>query len=214
MHLPELWVDEREGALMTTPAERALAKRRKQNGGYVTPPADLVQAGKEIEKAKPVETPKNRSAAALQLRIDGAGWGDIAKVLDFDTPADARVAVENALAMEAKSTEDIEQIRFLEARRMERILTSLMRRATNPADPDHLAYARTAMVVIDRHTKLYGADAPQQLNVTYNPAAGQIEQWVSAMARQVHGEIQEADILDVEVISDVAQEDEEGTPAK
>lgn len=185
---------------MATPAERKI--RAKQVKGYTQPPADLVQAGKEIEKAKDADVPRNRAAAALQLRIDGAGWGDIAKVLDFDTPADARVAVESALAAEAKSTEDIDHIRFLEARRMERILSSLMRRATNPKDPDHLAYARTAMVVIDRHTKLYGADAPQQLNVTYNPAVGQIEQWVSAMARQVHGEIEEADILDVEVISD------------
>jgi hypothetical protein len=183
-------------------------KRPKQIRGYVKPPADLMQAGKEIEKAETKDTPKNRAAAALQLRIDGAGWGDISRVLDFDTPADARMAVENALAVEAKSTEDIEQIRFLEARRMERILASLMRRATNPKDPDHLAYARTAMVVIDRHTKLYGADAPQQLNVTYNPAAGQIEHWVEAMARRVHGEIEEADILDVEVVED--ERDDQG----
>lgn len=197
--------------MVTTPAERAL---RKKKNGYVTPPADLMQAGKEIEKTVGKEPPKARAAAALQLRIDGAGWSDIAKVLDFDTPADARMAVEFALAQEAKSTESIDQIRFLEARRMERILSSLMRRATNPSDPDHLAYARTAMVVIDRHAKLFGADAPQQLNVTYNPVAGQIEQWVMNMARQVHGEIQEADILDVEVISDAAQEDEEGTPAQ
>jgi hypothetical protein len=77
-----------------------------------------------------------------------------------------------------------------------------MRRATSPNDPDHLAYARTAMVVIDRHAKLYGADAPQQLNVTYNPAAGQIEQWVANMARQVHGEIEEANIIDVEEVTD------------
>lgn len=192
---------------MPTPAEREIAKRAKQVKGYVKPPADLVQAGKEIEKAKEKDAPKNRAAAALQLRIDGAGWGDIAKVLEFDTPADARNAVEFALAQEAKSTEDIEQIRFLEARRMERILSSLMRRATSPNDPDHLAYARTAMVVIDRHAKLYGADAPQQLNVTYNPAAGQIEQWVARMAKQVHGELQEADILDVEVINDRASEE-------
>jgi len=189
---------------MTTPAERKL--KRKPTMGYVEPPADLMAAGKEIEKADDKTAPRNRAAAALQLRIDGAGWGDIAKVLDFDTPADARMAVENALAVEAKSTEDIDHIRFLEARRMERILSSLMRRATNPKDPDHLAYARTAMVVIDRHTKLYGADAPQQLNVTYNPAAGQIEQWVTMMARQVHGEIEEADILDVEVIADKESE--------
>lgn len=192
---------------MVLPAERKIAKRAKQVKGYVKPPADLVQAGKEIEKAKDKKPPTQRAAAALQLRIDGAGWADIAKVLEFDTPADARNAVEFALAQEAKSTEDIEQIRFLEARRMERILSSLMRRATSPNDPDHLAYARTAMVVIDRHAKLYGADAPQQMNITYNPAAGQIEQWVTSMARQVHGEIQEADILDVEVVSDSASEE-------
>lgn len=163
---------------------------------------DMIKQADEIEDPKEVVVPKNRAAAALQLRIDGAGWGDIAKILEFKTNREAQMAVEYALASESKSTEDVDHIRFLEARRMERILSSLMRRATNPSDPDHLAYARTAMVVIDRHTKLYGADAPQKLNVTYNPAAGQIEQWVSAMARQVHGELEEADILDVEVVED------------
>jgi hypothetical protein len=201
---------------MPLPAERKLKELQerkedrerveRQRAARGKASQDMVKQADEIENPKEEVIPQNRAAAALQLRIDGAGWGDIAKILEFKTNRDAQIAVESALANEAKSVEDVDQVRFLEARRMERILSSLMRRATNPSDPDHLAYARTAMVVIDRHTKLYGADAPQKLNVTYNPAAGQIEQWVSAMARQVHGELEEADILDVEVIDDVRED--------
>ncbi len=70
---------------MATPAERKLGKKTK---GYDVPPTEMIKAGKEIETAKDTEAPRNRAASALQLRIDGAGWGDIARVLDFDTPAE------------------------------------------------------------------------------------------------------------------------------
>lgn len=174
---------------------------------YKKAPAELVKAAEKVGEDDEIVIAgeivgQTRASAALSLRIDGASFEQIAKALEFQDGSTARRAVEYALASITHTPEEVEHVRYLNARRLERILASLMRRATSPKDPDHLAYARTALVTIDRHIKLYGADAPAKMNVTYNPTVGQIEEWVMATARQVHGEIAEADILDVEVEED------------
>lgn len=167
--------------------------------------AELQRKGDlDLEKVKgETEDAPTRAAAAVALRIDGAGWSDIARVLDYSSAQRARGAVERALADETSTPEQIEHVRWLNARRLEKILQSLMRRATNPKDPDHLQYARMSVVVIDRHLKLYGADAPQKMNVTYSPAAGELENWVMQTAQQVSDDMaREADIIDAEVVDD------------
>ena len=171
-----------------------------------SPPKEFDDAGKamvEFDKKKVkalVESDSpTRAAAALQLRIDGASYSDIAKVLEFTDSLHARKAVEHALALEARAPDEVEKMRWMEARRLERLLSSLMTRATNPKDRDHLAYSRTALAVIDRHIKLYGLDMPSKVNVTYSPATDQIEEWVQRMTEQMHGPIIEADIVDAEI---------------
>lgn len=170
------------------------------------PPKEFDDQGKamvEFDKSKRdailASDYPTRSAAALQLRIDGASFSDIAKVLEFKDGVAARQAVEKALANESRATDDVEKMRWMEARRLERLLSSLMTRATNPKDRDHLAYSRTALAVIDRHIKLYGLDMPSKVNVTYSPATDQIEEWVTRMTELAHGPIVEADIVDGEV---------------
>lgn len=207
MRVPELrLVFERSGALMASNKERA-EKHPSRKGmvkGYAAPPKALEKAAAEAEKGKEVTKPalKNRAAAALQLRIDGAGWYDIAQVLEFSSAADARQAVEVALAAEPKDHESVEEIRHMESRRIERVMSSLSRRATNPKDPDHLQYARTFLMAVKQHTELHGAQAPAKVDITYNPSAKQLEEWVSGVAEALHGRTQEAEILEAEVVSD------------
>lgn len=164
--------------------------------------ADLLEAGKEITP----KIPANRTAAALQLRIDGAGFADIAKVLDLGSPAEARRAVDKALAEIPTDMNEVERIRDLESRRIERILISLMKRGTNPKDPDHLAYARTALAAIKQQTDLHGAAMPTKVDITYNPSAQQLEKWVGQITAQAHASVVEGDIIDVEVIEEKTAE--------
>lgn len=164
--------------------------------------ADRLEAGKELTPRIPV----NRAAAALALRLDGAGFGDIAKVLELASPAEARRMVDKALADIPTDMGEVERVRDLESRRIERILISLMKRGTNPKDPDHLAYARTALAAIKQQTDLYGAAMPTKVDITYNPSAQQLEKWVAQITAQAHASVVEGDILDVEVIEDKAAE--------
>lgn len=147
---------------------------------------------------KEVELPRNRAASALQLRIDGAAFSDIAKVLEFKDAREAQAAVERALASEYRAPNEIEQVRALQSKRIDRILYSLMRRATNPKDPDHLAYATRALAAIKQQTELEGAAAATKVDITYNPTAQQLEQWASQVVSKMHGPIAEGDIIDVE----------------
>lgn len=169
---------------------------------YDKPPHEFVEKADRLEKGKEItpHVPANRAAAVLSLRIDGAGFGDIAKALDFDSPAAARRAFERALANAPMDMDSIERVRDLESRRIERILISLMKRATNPKDPDHLTYARTALAAIKQQTELHGAAMPTKVDITYNPSAQQLEKWVSQIGEQMHQGVVEGDIIDVEEV--------------
>jgi hypothetical protein len=152
---------------------------------------------------------KSRQEAAVALRIAGATYSDIARTLDYASAALARQAVERSLATTA-GTESREQLRFIEARRLERLLRGLWKKATDETNEEHLAAVRTAIAVIDRHAKLYGLDAPQEM-VVYTPAASELEAWVANMAKQVRGEFpEEADIItaEYEVTDEGAGDDE------
>ena len=175
---------------------------------YKKPPTEMVKNADRLEAGKELtpRIPVNRAAAALALRIDGAGFADIAKVLDLRSPAEARRMVDKALADIPTDMDEVERIRDLESRRIERILISLMKRGTNPKDPDHLAYARTALAAIKQQTDLYGAAMPTKVDITYNPSAQQLEKWVGQITAQAHAGVVEGDILDVEVIEDKAAE--------
>ena len=135
-----------------------------------------------------------RQEAAVALRIAGASYSEIARTLEYASAALARQAVERSLATTVGG-ESRDQLRFIEARRLERLLRSLWGKATDEHDEEHLAAVRTAVAIIDRHARLYGLDAPQEM-VVYTPAATEIEAWVSRMAAQVRGELPaEADII-------------------
>lgn len=151
-----------------------------------------------------------RQQAAVAMRVAGAAYSEIARTLEYPSVTAARQAVERALAASV-GEEGREQLRFIEGRRLERLLRSVWGRATSEdvevdgkkvPNPDHLAYVRTALAIIDRHARLYGADAPQEM-IVYNPAGIEIEAWVANMARQVQGELpEEYDIIEGQTIDD------------
>lgn len=147
--------------------------------------------------------PKARAEAAVAMKIAGATYTDISKVIGYSSATIARQAVERSLAATV-GDEDRAQIRLLESKRLERLLRSVWGRATNNADPEHLSYVRAALALIDRHARLHGVDAPAQM-VVYSPAQSEIEAWVAGMSRQVvSGLPLEADIIggEYEVVQD------------
>ncbi len=95
-----------------------------------------------------------RRGEALQLRLGGASFRQIADKLDFGGPSGAFKAVDQALKDYLQEPAD--QLRQLELARLDAWTLSLAP-ACNAGDTDAI---RTALRVMERRTKLTGLDAP------------------------------------------------------
>jgi hypothetical protein len=145
--------------------------------------------------------PPTRAAAAVQMAVDGAAYSDIAKVLDYETPAAAKKAVWAAIGDVTPDPHAVEQRREMMGRALGKLLSSCMRRATNPHDPDHTNYVRTTLAILDRQARLYGLDAPTTVQI-HTPTQREIDAYVDHVRQlrlEAAGDL-EADILDGEVV--------------
>jgi hypothetical protein len=162
------------------------------------PDDDGIEKANQHLSAKDRET---RTKAAVAMKIRGVNYSKIAEVLGYVSPTQARQAVERSLAASAGPDERAQQ-RHLESRRLERLLRSVWKKATDDEGEEHLAYVRAALAIIDRHARLVGADAPQEM-VVYNPTQREMDEWIATMVKQVNGEMpQEYDVIEGVAIDD------------
>ena len=158
------------------------------------------------EKRAVEQMSESTARAALNLRIAGAEYIEIARVLDYVSPRSARLAVERILASAYDAETDYKSLRQLESARLEALMKSLSKKAFDASSPDHLAYNRQFASVLDRHIRLHGLDAPQVI-AHINPAAEQFDMVVRALTdRELSKAPQEADIMLTESEDDVWEE--------
>lgn len=162
---------------------------------YAPPaPDDDDKSNKEL-----VTDRETRMQAAVGMRIAGATYSEVARVLGYTSATNARAAVERSIAATVGEG-DRDQARFLQTRRLERLLRSVWNRATDDKDPEQLGYVRTSLALVDRLIKLQGLDAPAEI-IMYNPTQQELEEWVSKRAQLVtHTLPEEIDIVSSEVI--------------
>ena len=137
---------------------------------------------------------------ALALILSGASWTEAGRMAGYADAKTCRLAVERILAATAESPEAVDQMRVIQDRRYKRLLQSVMGKAVDPKDPEHLAYNARALAIIDRMSKLHGVDAPQQITITPTDAA--IHEFVQALIPAANKDNQaiEADIFDAQII--------------
>ena len=144
-------------------------------------------------------------AAALALRLSGAGYDDVANALGLPSATAAREAAENALAARAWDDKDGRtRLRAENGARLERLLRSVWPKATDPDNPEHLPAVRVARELIDRYVRLFGLDAPTEV-IIHNPTAHEIESWVGQMLAESVSELRAmeapvAAIIDADVV--------------
>lgn len=155
------------------------------------PNADLTEADADT-----------KAQAAFTLKLKGASYADIARVLEYANPKAAKNAVERVLASASNDPESIDHGRIIANRRYERLLMAVMSKALKEDDPNHLAYHARAVAVVDRIARINGLDAAQQIQVTVND--DQIREYVANMAKLAGYATQaiEADILDAEIVDE------------
>lgn len=162
--------------------EKALARAIEKGED---PNADLNEVDKSPTKAE----------AAVGLRLAGAGYSSIARAIGYSSPTRARLAVERALASSADDPEGREaQINLID-RRLNRLLQSVMGKAVDPKEPEHLQYNARALAIVDRQARLHGVDAPTKVQVT--PSDSYIAEYLAKVhpLAAAQNQVMEYDIL-------------------
>lgn len=164
--------------------------------------AKAVENGEEPNADLVISETGTKAESAVALRIAGTSYTNIAKALGYVSATRARLAVERVLASTADSPEEREQMRVLSDKRLNRLLQSVMGKAVDPRDPDHLAYNARALAITDRIMRLWGVDAPTQVQIT--PTDEHLQAYVARMMAlaRTEPEAEEADILDADVLED------------
>lgn len=131
--------------------------------------------------------------AAVELRVAGASFADIACTLGLSDARHAVLLVERELASHL-STASVEVQRQEASERIDALLRSVWGKATETEHPEHLSALNMALRLVDRHIRLHGLDRPAEL-VLHTPTAQELETWVAAVVHRHDPEIVEADVI-------------------
>ena len=149
-----------------------------------------------------------RDRAAVNLKLAGASYAEIADTMEFDTPAHAKRAVERALAL-THSPDDWETLRMLAAGRAE----ALFQRSFAMAGADYLVdedgnripnvdklrWHQQAAADLMNHAVITGAKAPTKIEIT--PDEEKLDAIVSnLMSRMGHEDIVDAEVIELEAL--------------
>jgi len=145
---------------------------------------------------------RNRKAdAALQLRMTGANWAEIAQTLGYPTPRQALASVERALQRQLAADTSKDQLRLLAGIRLERLLRGIWSKAIDPTNPEQITAVSRSRELIADYTKLYGLAAPAEVVIS-TPTQTELEDWVFRMTATLTPEVEEGDIWEAEVVPD------------
>lgn len=144
--------------------------------------------------------PRERKANdALEMRLMGYGWDDIARVLGYPTPRAALVAFETALEKQLLDDHDsTAKMRDLAGRRLERLLRAVWGKAIDPDDPEQLPAVDRAVKVLAEHSRLFGLNAPSEM-VVHSPTATEIQGFVAKVVSAANSQIEEGSIFDDDI---------------
>lgn len=149
---------------------------------------------------------RERERAAIQLKLAGASYSQIAERLGYSHPNSAYEAVKRA--MERLPNPEAETLRRVHHARLEHLLMVQWPEATQ-GDPKA---TQTALAIMDRLAKLHGLDAATQHEHHVSGAITQVlvaeggkDEFIAAL-RGATGELPSGEILEAEVLED--QEDD------
>ena len=153
--------------------------------------------GNSVSRAR-----QRKANAAIQLRLAGATWEEIALSLGYPTARQALISTEKALERQLRDVGSREKMRSLADARLQRLLRSVWPKAIDPDHPDHLIAITKAREVVADQRKLFGLDAPTEV-VVHSPTQNELEQWVARVVTTLGPQVEEFDILDGEVIEEL-----------
>lgn len=143
--------------------------------------------------------PRERKAnAAIELKLAGYSWEDIAEIMGYPDAQRAQVALETALEKQLATDPQMRaKLREYTGRRLERLLRAVWAKAIDPSHAEQMVAHQRALAVIDRHSKLYGLDAPTEVTV-HTPTASRLQNFVAEVLAAKRDLAEEDDIFEGE----------------
>ena len=130
-----------------------------------------------VEDPKAVEKSRVRSRkAALELKMMGVPFHEIAKVLEFPSAGAARQAVEQAIIDSGSFEGDKENMRALMGLQLDRWHQSIAGKIIDPRNAQQLEYMSMGLRLLERKSRLFGLDAPTkvELHAASNDEIGEL----------------------------------------
>lgn len=157
--------------------------------------------GEAIEIRNPVKPPHALSVAerhrqAIVLKLAGASYATIAERLGYSSANKAKEAINKG--MRNGLQESAKELRRIHYGRLEYLLMQVWPRASQG---DQSAI-HTSLNIMDRMAKLFGLDAPQQVDVTHNSretiiiAEGERDQYLKALRAAAEIDVVEAEVIE------------------
>lgn len=154
---------------------------------------------------------KEDAVLGLILSRPRISWGEVAQAFGYPTPRAAQTAFEVAWQRRVRNDEQTKEfLREMASAQIDNLMGTLAGKAMNPDHPEHLAAVGRARELIADQRKLFGLDAPSEINVGVTPSAQELENWVNKMKGQ--RQLEESDIFadfDAETIEGEAVEVDE-----
>lgn len=143
-----------------------------------------------------------QGSAAVALRLAGASFAEVAEALGLADVGAARIMIESTLA-NGVTSQDREQLRELEAARLDRLQRSVWAKATDADHPEHLQAVKVAQSLGESRRKLLGLDAPAEVTVR-TPTQDELDRWVAEVTASTVGPLAllEASVVDVEITAE------------
>lgn len=147
-----------------------------------------------------------RARAAANLKVEGLSFAEIADILEFKTPADAKKAVEGVLAA-IHGDNDYETLKLIAAARGEERYRNAARMANamffetedgeRIPNTEQLRWEQQAGTALMNWATIVGAKAPAKLEIT--PGDEEVQRLVQMIAERAgHEEIVDAEVIELE----------------
>ena len=135
-----------------------------------------------------------KANAAIEMKIEGYSWQEIAEVVGYPTARHALVATERVLEQRVNEQLDKKQLREIAAARLGKLMRSVNAKATNEDHPEHLAAVSKARDLLIDWVKLHGAGAPAEVTI-YNPSEAEIDSLLAQVTATQVPQVEEDDIF-------------------
>lgn len=159
---------------------------------------------KELDQTKDIVNTKaklTKAESAAAMRVRGLTVAEIRAVLEYDTDAQVRAAIEAVIA-DSLDNYDREALRSTVDSRLEQLWRLSFKRARDDKNPQRETATKNALAVINRMAELHGLDAPKEIRL-HHAADSEILEWIDQYANsEVSALPQEVDIIDVDIEDD------------